>query len=74
LPRRELTKLVDEMGDLSVDVTSLDDDDLAVYAEQMQDGEDWEALADQIFAVDDDELGGPSAQAKPSLGDVHMTS
>jgi hypothetical protein len=66
--------LVDEMGDLSVDVTSLDDDDLAVYAEQMQDGEDWEALADQIFAVDDDELGGLSAQAKPSLGDVHMTS
>jgi hypothetical protein len=63
------------MGDLPVDVTSLDDDDLAVYAEQMQDGEDWEALADQIFAIDDDdELGGPSAQANPNQGDVHMTS
>jgi hypothetical protein len=62
------------MGDLPVDVTSLDDDDLAVYAEQMQDVEDWEALADQIFAIDDDELGGPPAQSNPNQGDVHMTS
>jgi hypothetical protein len=52
-----------------------DDADLAALVEEYQECEDWEQLADQIFAVSDDEVAPSTpkiASARPSTGDADV--
>jgi hypothetical protein len=64
---------IGDMQDPPVDILEdYDEDDLAAYAEQMQQEEDWEKLAEQIFAGDD-EFDAMIGATYPR-GDVNMAA
>jgi hypothetical protein len=51
-----------------------DSEDLAAYADELQKREDWEEIAEQIFALSDDELDASLGHSNSHSTDVDMAS